>query len=286
VPNDRAKRRANGPAREQGRGSDGIGLRRLALRSHRRVRPGPGYANRGLELAQDIQNPLAEAAAYQYRGSLHDQRGECARAIADYESARRVAERAGDLFRIYIVKFWESRAHTRAGNASRGRMLVEEGFSLAEQIGTKFVLAQGKVSLAESLLALGEVDEACRVCQEAITLSEESGDEFGAALAHRTFAESLIRLRPPDVQWRREILEAIRIQRGRGAQPELGRSYLSYARLLRPRVRSNKLGHISPKPSTCFVKWAWPGISAVRSKHYWRSVEMVSPAFRQLRRGA
>ena len=111
------------------------------------------YANRGLELAQDIQNPLAEAAAYQYRGSLHDQRGECARAIADYESARRVAERAGDLFRIYIVKFWESRAHTRAGNASRGRMLVEEGFSLAEQIGTKFVLAQGKVSLAESLLA-------------------------------------------------------------------------------------------------------------------------------------
>jgi class 3 adenylate cyclase/tetratricopeptide (TPR) repeat protein len=191
-----------------------------------------GYANRGLELAQDIQNPLAEAAAYQYRGSLHDQRGECARAIADYESARRVAERAGDLFRIYIVKFWESRAHTRAGNASRGRMLVEEGFSLAEQIGTKFVLAQGKVSLAESLLALGEVDEACRVCQEAITLSEESGDEFGAAIAHRTFAESLIRLRPPDVQWRREILEAIRIQRGRGAQPELGRSYLSYARLL------------------------------------------------------
>ena len=76
------------------------------------------------------------------------------------------------------------------------------------------------------------MDEACRVCQEAITLSEESGDEFGAALAHRTFAESLIRLRPPDVQWRREILEAIRIQRGRGAQPELGRSYLSYARLL------------------------------------------------------
>lgn len=97
------------------------------------------YANRGIELAQEIQNPLAEAAAYQYRGSLHDQRGECARAIADYECARCVAERAGDLFRVYIVKFWESRTHTRARDASRGRTLVEEGFALAERIGTKFV---------------------------------------------------------------------------------------------------------------------------------------------------
>ncbi len=190
------------------------------------------YANRGLALAQEIQNPLAEAAAYQYRASLHDQRGECARAIADYEYARRIAERAGDLFRVYIVKFWESRAHTRAGDASRGRTLAEEGFALAEQIGTKFVLAQGKVSLAEALLALGEVDEACRVCREAIILSEESGDGFGAAIAHRTLAESLIRLHPPDSHWQREILEAIRLQRDRGAQPELARSYASYARLL------------------------------------------------------
>ena len=85
------------------------------------------YADGGLALAQEIQNPLAEAAAYQYRGTLHDQRGEYARAIVDYESARRVAERASDLFRIYIVKFWESRAHTRTGDASRARTLAEEG---------------------------------------------------------------------------------------------------------------------------------------------------------------
>ncbi len=191
------------------------------------------YANRGVELAQEIKNPLAEAAAYLYRGALQDQRGEWARAIADYESARRVAERAGDLFRIYIVKFWEGRAYTRAGDASRGRTLVEEGFALAERIGTKFVLAHGKVSHAECLLALGELDEACRVCQETITLTAEGRDRFHAALAHRAFAESLIRLRPFDSQWQREILEAIRIQQDIGAEPELARSYASYARLLK-----------------------------------------------------
>ena len=135
-------------------------------------------------------------------------------------------------FRIYIVKFWESRAHTRGGDASRGRTLAEEGFALAERIGTRFLLAQGKASLAEALLALGEVDEACGVSREAIALSEESGDVFGAAVAHRILAESLIRLRAPDSQWQREILEAIRIQQDADALPELARSYLSYAHLL------------------------------------------------------
>ena len=200
------------------------------------------YADHGLALAQEIQNPLAEAAAYMYRGTLHDQRGENARAIADYACATRVAEGAGDLFRVYIVKFWESRAHTRAGDASRGRTLAEEGFALAEQIGTRFVLAHGKVSLAESLLALGELDEASRVSREAILLSEESGDGFGAALAHRALAESLVRLRPSDPQWQREILEAIRMLQDAEARPELARSHLSHARLLKAAAQPQQAG--------------------------------------------
>jgi tetratricopeptide (TPR) repeat protein len=191
------------------------------------------YADRGLALAQEIQNPLAEAAAYMYRGTLHDQRGENASAIADYKCATRIAERAGDLFRVYIVKFWESRAYTRAGDASRGRDLAEEGFALAERIGTRFVLAHGRVSFAESLLALGDLDEACRVSREAILLSEESGDAFGAALAHRALAESLVRLGRPDSEWQRKILDAIRILEHAQAQPELARTHLSYARLLK-----------------------------------------------------
>ena len=198
------------------------------------------YADRGLALAQQIQNPLAEAAAYMYRGTLHDQRGEDARAIADYACARRVAESAGDLFRVYIVKFWESRAHTRAGDPNRARTLAEEGFTLAERIGTRFVLAHGKVSFAESLLALGELEEACRVSREAILLSEESGDGFGAALAHRALAESLGRLHPSDSQWQRELLEAIRMLQDAEARPELARSHLSYARLLKASAQSHQ----------------------------------------------
>jgi len=190
------------------------------------------YANRGVALAQELKNPFAEAAAFFYRGMFHDQRGDWARAIDDYERARSVAERAGDLFRTYIVKFWEGRAYARVGDASRGRTLVQEGFALAERIGTKFVLAHGKSSLAQCLLVLGELDAAGSACRETITLAEESGDRFHAALGHRICAESLIQLRPPDSRWRREILEAIRVQQHIGAKPELARSYASYARLL------------------------------------------------------
>src|SRR5215472_7710259 len=43
------------------------------------------YANRGIALAQEIKNPFAEAAAFLYRGVFHDQRGDWARAIDDYE---------------------------------------------------------------------------------------------------------------------------------------------------------------------------------------------------------
>jgi class 3 adenylate cyclase/tetratricopeptide (TPR) repeat protein len=190
------------------------------------------YANRGVALSQEIKNPFAEAAAFFYRGVFHDQRGDCARAIDDYECARRVAERAGDLFRTYIVKFWEGRAYARVGDASRGQTLVEEGFALAERIGTKFGLAHGKLSLAQCLLALGELDAAGGAGRETITLAEESGDRFHAALGSRICAESRIELHPPDSQWRREILEAIGVLQDIGAKPELARSYASYARLL------------------------------------------------------
>lgn len=80
---------------------------------------------------------------------------------------------------------------------------------------------------------MGELEEACRVSREAILLSEESGDGFGAALAHRALAESLGRLHPSDSQWQRELLEAIRMLQDAEARPELARSHLSYARLLK-----------------------------------------------------
>ena len=134
------------------------------------------YADRGLHLAQELQNPFAEAAAYQYRANTHDQRGAWTLAITDFEEARRIAAGAGDLFRVYVVKFFEGRAHTMAGNAAQGHVLLAESIVLSTQLGTTFMLSLAKAFLAMCHLALGAREAVLPLCHEAIRLAEETGE--------------------------------------------------------------------------------------------------------------
>ncbi len=87
--------------------------------------------------------------------------------------------------------------------------------------------------LAACLLALGEYKVTPSLCHEAIQLAEETGHKFSRALAYRTLAEALVVLNPADMQAAEHaILEAIRGQQEMRNNPELARSYVSYARLL------------------------------------------------------
>ena len=199
------------------------------------------YVDRGLELARDIQNPFAEAACLFFHGVTRLFRGEWNVAINDFEKARQIANRTGDQFRIYVTKVWEGWARTSAGEPGRGRVLLEEAFALAGQIGTKMQLSFVKANLATALVAMGELDEVVPICQDAIRLAEEAGDKFGKALAHRALSEALLRLDPSDLQEAElAILEAIRVQQGIGAKPELARSYVSYANVLTGRGEKEK----------------------------------------------
>ena len=205
------------------------------------------FADHGIHLAQEIQNPFAEAAAYQYRGNILDQRGEWAQAVADFEQARRIAESAGDLFRVYIVKSREGRAHAMAGDPARGRVVLEESLTLSTKIGTGFVRHQQKAFLAACLLALGQSDGVPPLCEEAIGLAEEAGDKWIKALGLRTLAEASSTVDPSDPQKAETaILQAIRLLEEIGAKPELARSYVSYARLLNAKGETAKAkGHLA-----------------------------------------
>jgi tetratricopeptide (TPR) repeat protein len=217
-----------------------------------------------------MQNPFAEAAAYQYRGNVHDQRGAWAQAITDFQAARRVAERAGDLFRVYLVKFFEGRAYTMAGNPAQGRVLLEESLALAEQLGTTFGLVMAKTFFTACLLALGEFAAVPPLCHEAIRLAEEAGDQFHNALAHRTLAEALYRLVPADLrQAERAIQEAIRLQQDIGAKPELARTYVSYARLLQGQGEGDKAKAYLTQAISMFqqMDMAWDLTQAERALH-------------------
>ena len=181
-----------------------------------------------------LANPFVQAAAYNYRAVAYGHQGAGPEAIADCEAGRRVAEGAGDRFRIYLLQFYEGQAYITVGDPGRARELLENSIALAKQLGTTTLLAWGQGLLATALLALGEAASVPMLCEEAIRLAEDTRDRLANALAHRTLAEALARLTPPDVdRAERALLDAIRIQQELGCRPELARSYEAYARLLK-----------------------------------------------------
>jgi class 3 adenylate cyclase/tetratricopeptide (TPR) repeat protein len=190
-------------------------------------------ADRGLDLARSLGNPFGLAAAYNYRAVAYCHRGSGVEAIADCDEARQIADRAGDRFRVYLLQFYEGQARLMMGDAARAREVLEDSIALAKSLGTTTLLAWGQGLLAKCLLTLGEHRAVPTLCQEAIHLAEDTRDRLANALAHRTLAEALSLDTPPDVAGaERAMLDAIRIQRELGCRPELGRSYVSYARLL------------------------------------------------------
>jgi class 3 adenylate cyclase/tetratricopeptide (TPR) repeat protein len=193
-----------------------------------------GHANHGLDLAATLGNPFVQAAAYNYRAVAYCHRGAGAEAIADCEAARALADRAGDRFRVYLLQFYEGQAYLMVGDPSRARQLLEDSIDRAKQLGTTTLLAWGKGLLATSLLALGETQAVPPLCEEATHLAEQTSDRLANALAHRTLAEALAVLAPHDVAAaERALLDAMKIQEEVGSRPELARSYLTYAGLLR-----------------------------------------------------
>jgi class 3 adenylate cyclase/tetratricopeptide (TPR) repeat protein len=189
------------------------------------------HADRGISLAQRLQNPFVEAAAYSYRAVAHCYRGAAAEAVEDCGQARQLAERHGDRLRIYLLQFGEGQAYAMLGDPRRARAVLENNIAAAKQLGTTALLAWGQGLLAVCLLALGEHDAVVPLCQETIQLAEATHDRLASALAHRILAEAIGETGEVR-QAEAAVLEAIRIQRDVGSQPELARSYLTYGRFL------------------------------------------------------
>src|SRR5262249_61485919 len=84
------------------------------------------------------------------------------------------------------------------------------------------------------------------LCAEAIGLAEKAGDNFTKAFALRTLAEGLHRSRNPEdrTKARDALGEAIRLQEEIGCKPELGRSYVNLACLLKAEGEPEKAANM------------------------------------------
>ena len=111
---------------------------------------------------------------------------------------------------------------------------MEEGLRFAEKIGTQFWLALGKAFLAACAVALGE-DTAPSLCRDALLAAEKTSDRLAQAVAHRARAEALTQDRAARDRARaaeQAMAESIRLWKEIEVNPELARTYFSYARLL------------------------------------------------------
>jgi tetratricopeptide (TPR) repeat protein len=209
------------------------GLASVALAYHGEPVQARAYSERAVALSRQLTDPFAEAAARLNRGIVHDQQGAWTQAMADFEAARRVAEAAGDHFRVYLVTLNEGWTHTKAGDPAAGQVMLEQGLRFAEKIGTKFGLAVGKAFLAACAVALGD-DTAPALCRDALLEAEKTSDRFAQAVANRSLAEALTKdsAAPDRTRAEQAMAESIRLSKEIAFNPELARTYVSYARLL------------------------------------------------------
>ena len=189
------------------------------------------YAERGIRLARESQDPFAQAAAVYYRGFVRAVHGNWPTAIADYEEAGRTADEAGDAFRSYLIKSGAGHCHTMTGNPAQGRVLNEDALAFAEEIGTTFLLGYLKAKHANCLIVQGEPEKAEKLSREALDLPNI--EAHSKAYALHSLACALNAQYPELVQpTKRAIEEAIAHDRAVHYRPELARVYLSYARML------------------------------------------------------
>jgi hypothetical protein len=111
--------------------------------------------------------------------------------------------------------------------------MVEQGLRFAEKIGTDFLLAFGKAVLAACAMALGD-DTAPALCRDALLEAGKASDRCAQAVAYRALAEALTqdRAAPDRARADQAMAKSIRLSKEIEVNPELARTYVSYARLL------------------------------------------------------
>jgi Xaa-Pro aminopeptidase len=138
------------------------------------------------------------------------------------------------VFRVFVLKTWEGRARLMVGEVAAARALEEEGLAIAAKLGTRLILGWQKGFLAACVLAAGDHGTAASLAEEGVQAASETGDRMPLALAKRVFADAVARSdRASHDRAQALMREAVQVLEEIGAQPELARTYVHYAQLLR-----------------------------------------------------
>jgi len=175
------------------------------------------------------------AGGHRHRGGAARPRaGDVERRVEDFEHALEIAERTGDVFRMYLTHANRGWAHHLAGDHRAAEAEVTRALALAERLGTRLVVPIYKGILAAVRAELGDPATALVVGHEAVELANQTGAPWDRWMAYSGLAEAFLAQTPPDLQHAEDaIATALRIAEQNGATWDIARSMLVFGRVQR-----------------------------------------------------
>ena len=164
----------------------------------------------------EVEHLPTQAACLFFCGVVRGWHGDLAGAVPEFEDALILCERAGDIFRQYLIHGWRGQGYLVAGRHAEAEADLKRCIELGDQIGTAFHRGAFQAFRAKLRLLDGDVGEALRHSAEALEVATDTQQAWSRSIALRIHAEALIALEPPRIsQAEDEIRSAIEIQQRR-----------------------------------------------------------------------
>ena len=154
----------------------------------------------GIELSRQIEHLPTQAACLFFAGVVRGWHGDLESAVPEFEEALLLCERAGDIFRQYLIHGWRGQGYLLAGRHEAAEADLKRCLELGDQIGTSFHRGAFQAYRAKLRLLDGEIGEALRHSAEALELASETAQAWSRSIALRVHAEALVALKPPRVE--------------------------------------------------------------------------------------
>ena len=203
------------------------GVLAFAQGLHGNYREAIDAADHGVAMAKGLEHLPTMAACYMYRAVVKGWFGRLPEAVADFEQSLAVSERAGDVFRRYLVHGWRGEAYVLSDNFAAAEQELSQCIALGSQIGTSFHRGAFLAFAAKVSLHNGEVEEARRAAEEAVKVAVETSQPWAHSIALRVLAETLLAGAPENVETAEKMARtAIEIQEQRQCRCDLAWSRL------------------------------------------------------------
>ena len=153
--------------------------------------------------------------------------------MPEFEDALILCERAGDIFRQYLIYGWRGQGYLLTGRHAEAEADLKRCLELGDQIGTSFHRGAFQAFQAKLRLLEGDVGEALRHSAEALEVATDTAQAWSRSIALRIHAEALVALQPARVeQAEDDIRSAIEIQERRECRFDLAWSHLAKGRVM------------------------------------------------------